>query len=345
MRKFLIFSILFLVVTSSSYGQENTADINRLANIIMSDSLIDHKIQNKLYFIKEEANNQIRGAGSKEKLATYLKFIDTQAAELLKTFSTVAVPQIYTSRFTPSEIQDLIVFYESPTGKNLRSEMNEIIASLRFESVESPQTFTIELPRENENELKEFYKTPTGKKFYKEMNMLIIELMTALSAKYIPDFQQKIKKELQRLDGKIWREAYRVKPEQITVYAGEFSHGKKLVRIVNDTIAQETYVTFAVPIYANKWWIRFDKNIELIDKDSNEHYQVLRLDKDFVLHKTMIVSDQKDKMIEVTLVFPLIKKIGHTIDLVETISDDADLMSNNNGGGDKSILTFTKVEN
>lgn len=301
-------------------------------------------MQKKVYFIKERVEKQIQGAGAKEKLATYIKFIDTQSAELVKTFSTVAIPQIYTNHFTPYEIKDLIEFYETPIGKKLLSEMNEIICSLRFGPIESPLTYNMEFSSENKKDLKVFYKTPTGEKFHKEMNTLITELMTSLYVKYFPDFQQKLKKELQRLDSKIWREAYLIKPEQVTVYEGEFSESKKLLRIVYDTIAKETYVTFAVPIYDNKWWIRFDKNTEIIDKDSNEHYQVLRLDKDLVLNKTMIVSGQKHKMIEVTLVFPLMKKLGDTIDVVEKISDDADLMSNNNGSGEKSILSFTKVE-
>ncbi len=90
----------------------------------------------------------------------------------------------------------------------------------------------------------------------------------------------------------------------------------------------KTYVTLAVPIHENTFWIRFDKNTELIDRRSNEHYLVRRLDDNLVLNKTMIVSGQANKMIEVTLVFPLLKKTVETFDLVEIISDDADLMSN-----------------
>lgn len=344
MNKLIISFILFFSISISSFSQESNADLIRLSKLICSDSLFNRMMQKKVYFIKERVEQQIQGAGAKEKLATYIKFIDTQSAELLKTFSTVAVPQIYTKHFTPNEIKDIIEFYETPNGNALLSEMNEIICSLRFGSIESPLTYKMELSSENKKDLKVFYKTPTGKKFNKGINTLITELMTSLHVNYLPDFQQKLKKELQRLDSKIWREAYLVKPEQVTVYDGEFSGSKKLLRIVNDTIAKETYVTFAVPISDNKWWIRFDKNTKIIDKDSNEHYQVLRLDRDLVLNKTMIVSGQKHKMIEVTMVFPLLKNSIDSFDIVEEISDDADLMSNNNGDGGKSIVSYTKVE-
>ncbi len=290
-------SILFLTISSSSYSQEKTSDINRLVNIINSDSLTGRIIDP---FVKQSirrAEQQIQGAGATEKLDTYTKFIKTTSAEISKSAVDIEMPKIYSNHFTPDEIKDLIVFYETPTGKKLL--------------LEAPQ--------------------------------ITKELMKAFYEVYIPNFQQKLKKELARLDSKIWREAYRVKPEQVTVYQGDFSRVKKLIRIKNKRRTKETYVTFAVPIHDYKWWIRFDKNIEIIDKNSSQHYQVIRLDNDLVLNKTMIVSDQKNKMIEVTMVFPLLKKSVKQIDIVEKISDDADLMSNN-GGGDDNNLSNIKVK-
>lgn len=297
MNRLLMISILFLTISSSSYSQEKTSDINRLVNIINSDSLTGRIIDSFVAQSIRRAEKQIQGAGATEKLDTYTKFIKTTSAEISKSAVDIEMPKIYSNHFTPDEIKDLIVFYETPTGKKLL--------------IEAPQ--------------------------------ITKELMKAFYEVYIPNFQQKIKKELARLDSKIWREAYRVKPEQVTVYQGDFSRVKKLIRIKNKRRTKETYVTFAVPIHDNKWWIRFDKNIEIIDKNSNQHYQVIRLDKDLVLNKTMIVSDQKNKMIEVTLVFPLLKNSVEEIEIVEKISDDADLMSNN-GGGDDNNSSNIKVK-
>lgn len=297
MNRLLMISILFFTISSSSYSQEKTSDINRLVNIINSDSLTGRIIDPFVTQTIKRAEKQIQGAGAKEKLDTYTKFIKTTSAEISKSAVDIEMPKIYSNHFTPDEIKDLIVFYETPTGKKLL--------------LESPQ--------------------------------ITKELMKAFYEVYIPNFQQKLKKELARLDSKIWREAYRVKPEQVTVYEGDFSRVKKLIRIKNKRRTKETYVTFAVPIHDNKWWIRFDKNIEIIDKNSSQHYQVIRLDKDLVLNKTMIVSDQKNKMIEVTMVFPLLKNSVEEIEIVEKISDDADLMSNN-GGGDDNNLSNIKVK-
>jgi hypothetical protein len=296
MKKILVIFILFFTISNSSFGQEINSDIIRLSNLISSDSLANNLMNNFTSKIISNAEKQIQGAGAKEKLDTYTKFIKTASAEISKSVVYKEIPQIYSTHFTPDEIKELIVFYETPTGKKLLLEANGINK----------------------------------------------ELLTAIYKTYIPDFQEKIKKELQRLDSKIWREAYRVKPEQITVYEGKFSSNKKVVRIKNNQKTNETLVTYAVPIYENKFWIRFDKNTEIIDKDSNDHYKVVKLDKELVLNKTMIVSDQKNKMIEVTLVFPLLKKSVKSISIVEKVSDDADLMSNNSGGG-YNALNYIKV--
>lgn len=342
MNRLIIITIFFFSIINCSYCQESTSDIDRLTNIIKNDSLADRLMNKFTSKIISNAEKQIQGAGAKEKLDTYTKFIKKESNELSKAFTNIVIPDLYNKHFTPDEIKNLIMFYETPTGKKLLFETTELMNSLEFTNLEIPQTYSKQFTPEELKDFKAFYKTPTGKKLFKEMTELMTELMTSLYKDYIPDFQQKIKKELQRLDSKIWREAYRVKPEQVIVYQGEFSGVKKIIRIKNDTITQETYVTFAVPIYENKFWIRFDKNTEIIDKDSNEHYLSSRLDNDLILNKTMIVSDQKGKMIEVTLVFPLLKKSVKVIDIGEKISDDADLMSNNSGG--KNSLINLKVK-
>lgn len=299
MKRFLIIYILFFSFISSAYSQESISDINRLSNIISTDSLTGQIMNTITSEIIRNAKMQIQGAGAKEKLDTYVKFINKESNELSKTYTNLVIPQIYSEHFTPNEIKDLIVFYETPTGKKLLLEMKEITKAM----------------------------------------------MTALYKHYLPDFQQKIKKELQRLDSKIWREAYRVKPEQVTVYEGNFSRVKKVIRIINNTKTKETFITFAVPIYENKFWIRFDKDTKIVDNDTKESYLALKLENNLVLNKTMIVSDQKGKMIEVTLVFPLLKKSVEVIDIGENVSDDADLMSNNTAGfSDNANMRNIKVK-
>ncbi len=343
MKKLLIISILSFGISSSSYSQENTSDINRLVNTMNSDSLVNRLMNNYISKIISNAEKQIQGAGAREKLDTYTKFIKKQSNELSNTFTNTEIPLIYNKHFIQDEIRDINLFYETPTGKKFLLQMTGLMESLKLANIENSETYSNHFTPEESNVFVKFRETASGTKLFQEITKVTTELMTSLLMNYIPDFQQKLKKELARLDSKIWREAYRVKPEQVTVYKGEFSKNQKVIKIENDKKAKETLITFAVPIYENKFWIRYDKNIKIVDKKTNEHYLAIRLNNDLILNKTMIVSDQKMTMIEVTLVIPLLKESVKVIDIIQEISEDADLMSNN-GGGDENILKNIRVK-
>lgn len=276
---------MFFGFICQSFGQDNRTEIHQLIKLLKTDSLSNQVLKSFSSRILKNAEKQIKGAGAKEKLESYTNFINDKTNEASKILVDSNLVKIYNKQFTTNEIKEIIAFYETPTGKKLQSNSNEITK----------------------------------------------EVVNTIYIKQISDLEKKFRKELARLDGKIWGGAYKVKPEQIIVYNGDFSDTKKVIRIKNNRKTKETFVTYAVPIYENKFWIRFDKKTELIDEETNESYLVKRLDNDFVLNKTMIVFDQKNKMIEVTLVFPKLKKSVKQVTLVELISDDADLMSNNSG--------------
>lgn len=343
MRKLLIISVLFFAISNPSFSQENSTEINRLVNTISKDSIVNKLMNNFITQIINDAKKQIRGAGAKEKFESYSNFIKKESDALSQNFTNSAIPETYKQHFTPNEINDITAFYETTTGKKFLFQMVFIMESLKLVNIQNPETYSNHFTPNESNVFNKFVESTSGTKLFQELTKITSELMTSLFMNYIPDFQKKLKKELARLDSKIWREAYRVKPEQVTIYKGDFTENRKLIRIKNDKKVKETLITFAVPIYDNKWWIRFDKNIEIIDLKSDKHYQVLRLDKDLILNKTMIVSDQKMTMIEVTLVFPLLKRSVKKIDILQEISEDADLMSNN-GGGDGSISRNIKIK-
>ena len=66
-------------------------------------------------------------------------------------------------------------------------------------------------------------------------------------------------------DGDIWSKAYRVKPEQIVLSDQPYSQNSQIVSIDVNTRKRATYITIAVPIGDDQWWIRFDKLIEIVD--------------------------------------------------------------------------------
>lgn len=344
MKRLYIVFILFFIISNNSFGQSCISENVPEVNTQLQDTIV-YRVMNfmtKTYI--DNAKLQIQGAGAKEKFESYSNFIKKESDLILNTFTHVVIPELYQKYFSDDEIKEIHSFYQTVTGKKSLAQLFNIFRSPSLEQSKNIENSNNQFTAEESEHFVAFKKTTAGSKLFLEMDAINKELTILLSEKHLPEFQQKLKKELARLDSKIWREAYRVKPEQIIVYDGEFSGDKKIIRIQKDTKKRETYVTFAVPIYENKFWIRFDKNTNLVDKKTNEHYLALRLENDLILNKTMIVSDQKMKMIEVTIAFPLLKESVKEFDIIQKTSEDADLMSNNAAPWSKNTLVDLKLK-
>lgn len=144
-----------------------------------------------------------------------------------------------------------------------------------------------------------------------------------------PELSQ-AEKERQASDAKIWKEAYRAKHEQIKVSDLPYdSRETKIARIEKNK--NETKVTLAIPIVYNEHWVYFDRAFAIVDKKSQDRYVIRRLENDLPLDKTIIISNNNKKMIEITMVFPPLQKSVEFVDIIEYHSDDAVKMSNGNG--------------
>ena len=144
-----------------------------------------------------------------------------------------------------------------------------------------------------------------------------------------PELSQ-AEKERQVLNEKIWKEAYRARPEQIRVSDIPFdSRETKVARIEKNK--NDTKVTLAIPIVYNEHWVYFDRAFAIVDKKSQDRYVIRRLENDLPLDKTIIISNNNQKMIEITMVFPPLQKSVEFVDIIEYHSDDAVKMSNGNG--------------
>lgn len=132
-------------------------------------------------------------------------------------------------------------------------------------------------------------------------------------------------------DTKIWNEAYRAKPDQIVVSNIPYNYDNKTTVCRIEKLKKETKVTLAIPIVGDEWWIYFDRGFTIIDKRNQDRYLIRRIANGFPLDKTIIVSNNSGKMIEVTLIFPPLPKAVNFVDIIEFNSPDAVKMSN--GGG------------
>jgi hypothetical protein len=153
---------------------------------------------------------------------------------------------------------------------------------------------------------------------------------TSTTTRIIPSQElSQEQKERKELDEKIFKEAYRARPEQISVSDIPFDPREtKVARIEKNK--NETKVTLAIPIHKNDMWVYFDRGFAIVDKRNQDRYMIRKLENDLPLDKTIIISNSNQKMIEITMVFPPLQKSVEFVDIIEYHTDGAVKMSNGN---------------
>jgi len=136
--------------------------------------------------------------------------------------------------------------------------------------------------------------------------------------------EAKIKeKAIKENDERIFREAYRVRPDQLVECMPAF--GTRVAHI--DRGRTETRVTLSVRITGDNQWIRFDSGYCIIDKKTKNRHFIRRLERNLPLDKTLILSDMKGQTVGFTMVFPPLARSVKEIDIIEFITPGADLFS------------------
>ena len=142
-----------------------------------------------------------------------------------------------------------------------------------------------------------------------------------------PEMSQE-EKERKELDEKIWKEAYRARPEQFTVSDIPFSTREtKVARIERNK--NDTRVTLAIPIEYHEQWIYFDRGFTIIDRSNGDRYLIRKLENDLPLDKTIIISDKYRKIIEITMIFPPLRKSVDTVNIIQFNTAGTVRMSDN----------------
>jgi hypothetical protein len=80
----------------------------------------------------------------------------------------------------------------------------------------------------------------------------------------------------------------------------------------------ETYVTIRYSLRMDEYGCEFDKTVTIIDKASGEQYPILRLENGLPLEKSIVIREMAQKNVDITLVFPALKKSVREFDLYNT---------------------------
>ena len=130
MKKVFLFSVLTLIFTMSSVAQDKTSDLKKLFGLMQSDKMIEEMLNNMVPILKQQASETMKGSSSQEKLDQYVDFIKEELKALTNELINKEMVNIYSENFTREEIQDLIKFYESPTGKKIIEKTPEFTTAL-----------------------------------------------------------------------------------------------------------------------------------------------------------------------------------------------------------------------
>jgi len=119
MKQLFLLTILFLSFSGSMFSQDKSSSIKELFKIMECEKMIDEMMNNMIPILKEQANGVIKGEDAKEKFDNYIDFMMTEMQELTHVMVNEEMISIYTNHFNQKEIEDLIVFYKTPTGKKI----------------------------------------------------------------------------------------------------------------------------------------------------------------------------------------------------------------------------------
>ena len=194
---------------------------------------------------------------------------------------------------------------------------------------------------------KNFQKNPEAlqkseliKAFVKEYGDWITELMPGSKGAFMPIpgntttdsvriAKRKLEKEAKKQrDQKIYDGAYTLSPEQVKVSALPYKEGSNCQLVKIERGAKETKVTIAIAIHFDWNWISTDSVFCLIDKQTQDRYYPRSMESGIPLNRVIVVKNNAKKMIEVTYVYPPLKKNVLVVDILDFPASTLEIPSN-----------------
>ncbi|MFA7274620.1 MAG: DUF2059 domain-containing protein [Crocinitomicaceae bacterium] len=127
MKNYLLVASFVLLSFSTIFGQKKQEDIKKLFSIMQSEKMMDAMYENLVSSFSEYAKTQFGEESGADKMEDYLKFVMEESKAMLKRFMEEDMVSIYDSYFSEKEINDLIEFYQSSTGKKFLKSSPDIM--------------------------------------------------------------------------------------------------------------------------------------------------------------------------------------------------------------------------
>lgn len=128
---------------------------------------------------------------------------------------------------------------------------------------------------------------------------------------------------------------YRLSKDQIVINNDSYaSRGGRSVKDITNIVAtkENTLVTLTIPIAYDSHWISISSNTVLYDRRTGDKYFLRNMERGIPLNKVMWVDNVKGSLIDITFVFPPLKRGVYTVDFIELPNPELKCPDNGNGG-------------
>ncbi|WP_294082665.1 DUF2059 domain-containing protein [Proteiniphilum sp. UBA5384] len=133
MKKLALVTIAVILPLTLTMGQDKADNIKRLMNAMQMEKMVDNTMQAMKNAMKQQVTMQMQGEQreqAKEAMESLMDFVSTETSAITKKMFEEDLPSVYEKYFTEEEVNDLILFYESPTGKKLLEQTPEMTGEI-----------------------------------------------------------------------------------------------------------------------------------------------------------------------------------------------------------------------
>jgi len=130
MKKPIFLSIFLFITAFTAFSQTKQESIRELIHLTQTDSMMEKMYKSIFPTLMKQISIEVNDSSRLATTEEYMNSMMLSAKEISKKIMDEDISKIYEKYYTESELQDLVVFYKSSTGKKVIEKMPEMQAEI-----------------------------------------------------------------------------------------------------------------------------------------------------------------------------------------------------------------------
>jgi len=126
MKKTILLSIIFAATTVAAFSQTKQESIKELFHLMQTDSMMEKTFAAIVPAIMTQIPKEEKDSIKSAQMNLFMNSLITSSKEMCKKMLNEDIVLVYDKLFTENEIEDLITFYKTPTGKKMIEKSPEM---------------------------------------------------------------------------------------------------------------------------------------------------------------------------------------------------------------------------